>query len=114
MKQNTTRLNCSNQYFLQVDDEDDDDDDPNKTYDLIILGLPWKTSEDDIREYFEVVNEYLVTWLGSKNKSKYFCQPFGEIHMVQLKKRPGSGESKGFGFIRFVDKEVEKKVEVII
>ena len=38
----------------QVDDEDEDDDDPNKTYDLIILGLPWKTSEDDIREYFEV------------------------------------------------------------
>ena len=28
--------------------------------------------------------------------------------MIQL--RPGSGESKGFGFIRFVDKEVEKKV----
>ena len=40
--------------MLQVDDEDEDDDDPNKTYDLIILGLPWKTSEDDIREYFEV------------------------------------------------------------
>ena len=74
---------------IKVDDEDEDDDDPNKTYDLIILGLPWKTSEDDIREYFE---------------------PFGEIHMIQLKKRPGSGESKGFGFIRFVDKEVEKKV----
>ena len=40
--------------MCQVDDEDEDDDDPNKTYDLIILGLPWKTSEDDIREYFEV------------------------------------------------------------
>merc|ERR1719339_350229 len=53
---------------IKVDDEDEDDDDPNKTYDLIILGLPWKTSEDDIREYFE---------------------PFGEIHMIQLKKRPG-------------------------
>ena len=40
--------------MYQVDDEDEDDNDPNKTYDLIILGLPWKTSEDDIREYFEV------------------------------------------------------------
>jgi len=70
-------------------DEDDEDDDPNKTADLIILGLPWKTTEDDIREYFE---------------------PFGEIVMVQLKKRPGSGESKGFGFIKFAEKEVEKKV----
>ena len=48
----------------------------------------------------------------------YLCehflpQPFGEIHMIQLKKRPGSGESKGFGFIRFVDKEVEKKVRSV-
>ena len=65
---------------IKVDEDDEEDDDPNKTYDLIVLGLPWKTSEDDIREYFE---------------------PFGEIMMVQLKKRPGSGESKGFGFIRF-------------
>lgn len=72
---------------IKVDDEDDDD--PDKTVDLIILGLPWKTSEEDIREYFEV---------------------FGEILMVQLKKSPGSGESKGYAFIRFVEKEVEKKV----
>jgi len=71
---------------IKVDSEDED---PDKTYDLIILGLPWKTTEDDIREYFE---------------------PFGEILMVQLKKRPGSGESKGFAFIKFADKEVEKKV----
>ena len=73
MKQNTTRLNCSNQYFLQVDDEDDDDDDPNKTYDLIILGLPWKTSEDDIREYFEVVNEYFSQ--GQKINLNTFVSP---------------------------------------
>jgi hypothetical protein len=32
--------------------------------------------------------------------------------MVLLKTKPGSGESKGFGFIRFADKEVEKKVKV--
>jgi len=68
---------------------EEDEEDADKTYDLIILGLPWKTTEDDIREYFE---------------------PFGEISMVQLKKRPGTGESKGFAFIRFADKEVEKKV----
>ena len=96
----------------QVDDEDEDDDDPNKTYDLIILGLPWKTSEDDIREYFEVSGLNIISL---KTRSmvifmRFFPQPFGEIHMIQLKKRPGSGESKGFGFIRFVDKEVEKKV----
>ena len=96
--------------ICQVDDEDEDDDDPNKTYDLIILGLPWKTTEDDIREYFEV-----SVFQSSFCEDDHFydistMQPFGEIHMIQLKKRPGSGESKGFGFIRFVDKEVEKKV----
>ena len=98
--------------MCQVDDEDEDDDDPNKTYDLIILGLPWKTSEDDIREYFEVSGLNIISL---KTRSMvifmmFLPQPFGEIHMIQLKKRPGSGESKGFGFIRFVDKEVEKKV----
>ena len=44
----------------------DSGEDPDQTYDLIILGLPWMTAEDDIREYFD---------------------PFGEILMVQLKKK---------------------------
>ena len=74
---------------IKVEDSEDEDS-GERTSDLIILGLPWKTSEDDIREYFE---------------------PFGEIMMIQLKKRPGSGESKGFAFIRFTEKEVEKKVK---
>ena len=76
-------------YSKNIKVESEDEDSEDKTSDLIILGLPWKTSEDDIREYFE---------------------PFGEVIMVQLKKRPGSGESKGFAFIRFAEKEVEKKV----
>ena len=76
-------------YGKNIKVESEDNDFGDKTSDLIILGLPWKTTEDDIREYFE---------------------QFGEILMVQLKKRPGSGESKGFAFIRFADKDVEKKV----
>lgn len=71
---------------IKVDDDDEDDD---KTSDLIVLGLPWKTSEDDVKKYFE---------------------EFGEVLMVQLKKRPGTGESRGYGFVRFADKEVEEKV----
>ncbi|KAI5635324.1 RNA recognition motif domain-containing protein [Phthorimaea operculella] len=47
--------------------------------DLICLGLPWKTTEESIREYFE---------------------QFGEVVMVQLK-RDKNGSFKGFGFIRF-------------
>jgi hypothetical protein len=28
--------------------------------DLIVLGLPWKTSESDLRKYFEVFGEVLM------------------------------------------------------
>ncbi|KAG7207922.1 hypothetical protein KM043_009511 [Ampulex compressa] len=48
--------------------------------DLIVLGLPWKTTELNLREYFET---------------------FGEVLMAQVKKDAKSGQSKGFGFIRF-------------
>lgn len=37
----------------------------NKCSDLIVLGLPWKTTEPELREYFE---------------------PFGEVLMAQVKK----------------------------
>ncbi|XP_049887651.1 TAR DNA-binding protein 43-like [Pectinophora gossypiella] len=47
--------------------------------DLICLGLPWKSTEESIRQYFE---------------------QFGEVVMVQLK-RDKNGSFKGFGFIRF-------------
>ena len=37
-----------------------DEDTGERTSDLIILGLPWKTSEDDIREYFEVRGDTVI------------------------------------------------------
>ncbi|XP_061910319.1 TAR DNA binding protein, like isoform X2 [Entelurus aequoreus] len=59
-----------------------------KTSDLIVLGLPWKTTEQDLKEYFS---------------------PFGEVIMVQIK-RDAKGNSKGFGFVRFTDYETQVKV----
>ncbi|KAK6965294.1 TAR DNA-binding protein 43 [Biomphalaria glabrata] len=59
-----------------------------KCSDLIVLGLPWKSSEDDLRKYF---------------------QQFGELLMVQVKKDPKSGQSKGFGFVRFAEYESQVK-----
>ncbi|XP_064610633.1 TAR DNA-binding protein 43-like [Liolophura sinensis] len=56
--------------------------------DLIVLGLPWKTTEDIMREYFST---------------------FGELLMVQVKKDPKTRESKGFGFVRFKEYEAQKK-----
>uniref|UniRef100_A0A224XBX8 TAR DNA-binding protein 43 n=2 Tax=Panstrongylus TaxID=65342 RepID=A0A224XBX8_9HEMI len=60
-----------------------------KCSDLIILGLPWKTTEQQLREYFE---------------------SFGEVLMAQVKKDPKTGQSKGFGFIRFANHESQVRV----
>ncbi|KPJ02202.1 TAR DNA-binding protein 43 [Papilio xuthus] len=54
--------------------------------DLIVLGLPWKTGEDAVREYFS---------------------SFGELLMVQVKRDAKTGLSKGFGFIKFADYEAQ-------
>lgn len=61
----------------------------NKCSDLIVLGLPWKTTEQELREYFE---------------------PFGEVLMAQVKKDIKTGQSKGFGFIRFSSYESQMRV----
>lgn len=60
-----------------------------KCSDLIILGLPWKTTEQQLREYFE---------------------SYGEVLMAQVKKDPKTGQSKGFGFIRFANHESQVRV----
>ncbi|KAH8321944.1 hypothetical protein KR067_013258 [Drosophila pandora] len=57
--------------------------------DLIVLGLPWKTSEDSLREYFE---------------------SYGEVLMAQIKKDNKSGQSKGFGFVRFGSYDAQMRV----
>jgi RNA recognition motif-containing protein len=61
----------------------------NKCTDLIILGLAWKTTEQSLREYFET---------------------YGEVLMVQVKKDLKSGQSKGFGFVRFGNYETQLRV----
>ncbi|XP_070560538.1 TAR DNA-binding protein 43-like isoform X2 [Ptychodera flava] len=63
--------------------------DKQKCTDLIVLGLPWKTTEEELKEYFS---------------------QFGELLMGQVKKDPKTGNSKGFGFVRFKDYETQCKV----
>lgn len=57
--------------------------------DLIVLGLPWKTTEESLRTYFET---------------------YGEVLMTQIKKDVKSGQSKGFGFVRFGSYDVQVRV----
>lgn len=54
--------------------------------DLIVLGLPWRTGEDAVREYFSA---------------------FGELLMVQVKRDARTGLSKGFGFVKFAEYEAQ-------
>ncbi|KAH3774344.1 TAR DNA-binding protein 43-like [Dreissena polymorpha] len=60
----------------------------SKCSDLIVLGLPWKSSEDDLRNYFS---------------------KFGELLLVQVKRDPTTNQSKGYGFIRFQKYEDQVK-----
>ena len=57
----------------RVDGDDEMASGDENTCDLIVLGLPWKATDADVKEYFE---------------------KFGEIMMVQLKTKD-SGVSKG-------------------
>jgi hypothetical protein len=41
--------------------------DKNKCSDLIVLGLPWKTTEPELREYFEPFGEVLMAQVRSIN-----------------------------------------------
>jgi len=57
--------------------------------DLIVLGLPWKTTEEELKEHFGM---------------------YGDVIMAQIKKDTKTGQSRGYGFIRFDDFEVQKRV----
>ncbi|KAF6201251.1 hypothetical protein GE061_005698, partial [Apolygus lucorum] len=60
-----------------------------KCTDLIVLGLPWETTEENLKKYFE--------------------ENFGETTLTQIKMSKG-GKSRGFGFVRFVEYDIQKKV----
>lgn len=60
-----------------------------KIFDLIVLGFLWKIIEQDLKEYFSI---------------------FGEVFMVQVKKDFKIGYLKGFGFVCFMEYEIQVKV----
>jgi RNA recognition motif-containing protein len=57
----------------------------NKCSDLIVLGLPWKTTEQELREYFE---------------------PFGEVLMAQV--------SLNISVPVFLDKKLEEEYIIFL
>ncbi|XP_071946173.1 TAR DNA-binding protein 43-like [Antedon mediterranea] len=61
----------------------------NKSTDLIVLGLPFRTKPEDMKSYFE---------------------QYGELELAEIKNDHITGKSKGFGFVRFQDPTVQDKV----
>jgi len=58
-----------------------------KPTDLVVLNMPYDTTEDNMRSFFD---------------------KFGELSFVQLKKK-ADGSSRGYGFIRYVEMADQKK-----
>lgn len=48
-----------------------------KCSDLIVLGLPWKTSEQDLRVYFENFGELLMAQVRLFGNRFLSYQPYG-------------------------------------
>lgn len=50
-----------------------------KTSDLIVLGLPWKTTEQDLKEYFSTFGEVLMVQVKSN------CSSSKEGHWIDIR-----------------------------
>lgn len=75
---------------IEVDSnkEEEDEDDSVSDMDLVVLGLPWKVTEEDLNKYFA---------------------KFGQVEYTQIKTDP-NGKSKGYGFVRFKHKKSQVRV----
>jgi TAR DNA-binding protein 43 len=85
-----------------------------KCSDLIVLGLPWKTTEQQLREYFEAYGEVLMAQVSNTKLNKSSNQTnlllTFSVSKFQVKKDSKTGQSKGFGFIRFGSYESQMRV----
>lgn len=66
----------------------EDDNHSVSDMDLVVLGLPWKVTEDDLKKYFA---------------------KFGQVEYTQIK-TDLNGKSKGYGFVRFKHKKSQVRV----
>lgn len=87
-----------------------------KTSDLIVLGLPWKTSEQDLKDYFSTFGEVIMVQV--KRCDNYWqgllfvksAPTLLKCSTMQVKREAKTGNSKGFGFVRFTEYDAQEKV----
>lgn len=60
--------------------------DKRRCTDLIVLGVPWRTTDEEMRRHFET---------------------YGPLVLCTIKRDPKSGESRGYGFIRFQEYDAQ-------
>ena len=75
-------------------------------FDLIILGLAYKVEEDEMRRYFEQFGEVESVEVRLDN-GFYFRIIIGKQMKV---KKDNTGQSRGFGFVRFKSYKVQQAV----
>ncbi len=74
--------------------------DPSRCVDLIVLGINYRSNEEDVRNYFQQFGELVFCEV----KRIYLLGRIPQEFIFQIK-RDAQGQSRGFGFIRFKDYE---------
>lgn len=76
---------------------------PSRCVDLIVLGINYRSNEEDVRNYFQQFGELVFCEVRSIDFRQREIHL--NFHFYSKIKRDAQGQSRGFGFVRFKDYE---------